>query len=1721
MQPYQKYSFEELRLADYNAGRKNASSGQAGAFGASSGFGGFGSSNTGGGFGSSTAANPFGQTSSAATPFGQTATATSGGFGSNTNSGGLFGAKPATGGSMFGGGQQSSGATSGGLFGGATGGSAGGLGGFGQSNNTATSGGLFGQNNNQTSKPGGLFGSNTSTTGSTGFGGFGANNNTNNTSSGGGLFGNSTPQNTGGGLFGSAQQQSGGTGQTGGLFNQPAAQKPAFGGFGSSTSQPQQSGGLFGGGSNTSGGGLFGGSSQPQQSGGLFGNTSQGQSSGGLFGSQQNNQQSGGLFGAKPAGSTGFGGFGGANTQQQGASGGLFGNSGNQTSSGLFGGAQQKPASGGGLFGSSFGGAQNQQSAGNSLFGGQSGSNSLFGNSQQSQQPSQPQSLRASLLDGNPYGAASIWSGLPEPTKDNSGPLVTPLSASQKLKESQSRSSFRYSPVSRLYSTPPRRSGYGFSYSTYGTPSSASSTPGTSSISGSMYGRGFTGGSFGRSMTKSFSSSNLRQQYSSEGESLLTPGALAPGHSRYSSGSIRRLNIDRSLKTDLFARSPLALPPSSSSANGLANGEHQAEFSEQPQKLKKRVSFDQTTSRENGTALNGVTGALVRTENEDQEPAAEDTGILRSSRRNTNGSTASSDATKELAVVPEDRATDNDVSNMRLPQDAPAVVDPQPGEYWMKPSRAELNKMPREKLSAFKEFTVGRQGCGSVTFNGAVDLTKIPLDDLYGKIVDIGVRSITVYPDASTKPPQGSGLNVPSILRLENSWPRSRGKPSAATSGPIFDRHVNRLKQVKGTNFVNYETQTGIWTFTVPHYTRYGLDYDDDDEGEGDSTLSSPPADLPANTPTFHSAGSMDVDVTPEESSIEDDTFGYKKILPGAFGQQPAYDEPPDMAQSFLGDRSVAVGSDVSEQSDAEISDDEMEMAGSFPQPDPATEQEDESTFGATHPHLGTPGRRGLDLEGDWAEQLVRTISPRKQDRETLREMQSKFLIDIDSPPASVTKPKTRKNEFHTSIDVMNSLFGQHEERMSEARKKQSVGGKGFEWPYPKRAKTFDASDLSGQDLAWHASFKPRWTPLNDVIYASKSPSHHSDSPWSWTDSPVNLDGILNVKISSLIGSYEESFTSQQVNMFDVIVEVVNNIPKATMRKVSFAKLAQQVQSYELNHSKPKSSVNEFLIWKCTSILFEDYDDQFTVGLTDAQKNQLNHRIRKDRISQLWELLILEKNLSPQSNPNASPEELAVRYLSLRDVEGACKSLLDNGDFHLATLVSEIGNSDQSFRENIKFQLERWREQGIISEMTDEIRTLYELLGGNTTICEGKSNVPNEDRASTFSISERWDLDWLQAFGLVLFYGILQDEPLEVAVAKYTEKLESKEESAFPSVENIGDTSRIVPSDAESPFWVLLKIYAETKGRGSQTSQHVILPQAISPLSKPFDSRFTFQLHHALAASSDEMHVDQDRADQLAMDLAFQYSAAGMYLDAIHAALFLSDDQQRELAIRNILNHHAAVIPEYLEGHEGSAPEKAPEWFVLENNLKIPRFWRCEAKALYYRSVNKPAQEFQYLLQAGLLNEAHDTMCHRVAPRMIINKDFQRLYILLNRFGPATEGEGKPDISVQIPGWSLGGGVYLDYLHMQTVSYGNEAEKNKLFDKSTDLGKVASRLQISLAEMGKQIKKRQAQNKDGNQGQLSAGGNAEEVLEAIACKEMAKDLSAWMVRLKNVSFRAS
>ncbi|KAL6890746.1 nuclear protein 96 domain-containing protein [Trichoderma evansii] len=1651
--PYKKWSADELRLADYAQGRRHGNPSGAGAFGVGSGFGGgFGNTNqtntATGGFGATnnTTGGLFGANTNT-----NTASGFGGGFGANTNTaagntgGGLFGNanKPATGG-LFGtnttqnqgGGMFGSGNTTTGTSGfGSTNTAGGGLFGNTGANTNAQAGGLFG--NTAQNKPAGTgfsFGNNTNTA-STGFGntggGFGS---TTANTTGGGLFGNTganTNAQTGGGLFGGNTQQQSST--SGGLFGQAQPQQPSGGLFGN---QPKPaSGGLFGStpaAANTTGGGLFG-NTQQQGTTGLGG-----AATGGLFGAKP--AAAGGLFGASTAtpGTTGGGLFGAAGGQtQQATGGGLFGAATNQQKPGLFGATTAAPS--GGLFGGStvqnqgglFSNAGNQQQQSIGL------GSSLLGGGQQVN--TAPQGLTANLSDVSAYGSPSLFSGLGGNEVPNPGPLAVPLSGQPKPKRPSIFPMYKFTPAaSGRFGTPQKR-GFGFSYSTYGTPAGASPAGGTPS----SLGRSLLGSTpSGTALSKSVSSSNLRRTVNTD-DSILLPGAFSNTNNTrwYGSTGSKKLVINRELRSDLFS-TPLKDKQNADNGTG-------------PRKLAKRVSFDTHVDGEDSPP---VRAALPAPGDVPSSPAlAEETPRLDKLTPISNGIRTPEmeqfkSKDKELAIVPEeDSAT---------PEPEVSGFDNAPGKYWMEPSREELQNMNRIQRQRIDNFTVGRENVGSITFKIPVDISGIDLDELCGGIIQLEPRSATVYPIAAKKPPVGKGLNVPARISLEQSWPRGGRDRRVASDPKRFNKHIERLKRIVDTTFESYDVDTGVWTFSVEHFTTYGLD-DSDEETDFDMTLDPPTETSPPVN--FH---------VPTSSQNDDAmVFSQSHMLPGAFDeQQGLFAAELTRPQSFLGVSSadsathdVKLSLEDDHIAEYEMSEDEDMTRSSIGQ-HLAAEHDDASSEGGQDIKrtTSTPGgilrarmRAMKDSAGlvklevadgdDWTEMLRKTVSPMKRDRQLAKELTGSsakrggktVTFDVDEESdfrkssiwgRSAARPDRKDGQaagtqigmeqgrgFATSIDLMNSLFEKPKPKPMRKGSNASPSANGFpKLPSERQAKFATAED---GELAFHSASRPTWGPDETlVLIRSLDGSHSRRSIRDNTDiltfqrSSIRTEE-QDVRLATFAAESSKNFLSSQ----DIVTEVriIEGVPQAALHTTSLKSV------FHHKNVNDAASIHEKQVWELASILFDDLD---SLNATEEE-----HLVRRNKLSQFWSDLV-EQASSTAISMAATSEEKALACLAGHRVAEACKYLLDGKNFRLATLVPLIGTSDVAKRE-MREQIKSWLDSKILSEFSEAIRTIYELLGGNVCVCEGLKGMPNEDRVDSFVISKNFGLDWRQSFGLRLWYAISNQDDLSAAVEEYKDDIDQDKED-LPRPWYVEQGIAPLWNDAnidtrQDLLWGLLQLYAD-----QNADLEAVLRPENSQLS-PLDARLRWQLGIALASTGKVSYGTNgiEKADAATIAFAAQLTRAGEWLEAAFVLLHLHHTASRKKALQEHLCQHANLI--------GS--ESDSSFVMLTEKYRIPAAWIWEALALYMRCVKKDAvAEVQCLLRAGSHAEAHRILIQHVAPQAIVERDYAGLSSLISQFQDQQQG---------ITEWTQGGEIYGHFLQLMECREKGEIASPALLDR--------------------------------------------------------------------------
>ena len=465
-------------------------------------------------------------------------------------------------------------------------------------------------------------------------------------------------------------------------------------------------------------------------------------------------------------------------------------------------------------------------------------------------------------------------------------------------------------------------------------------------------------------------------------------------------------------------------------------------------------------------------------------------------------------------------------------------------------------------------------------------------------------------------------------------------------------------------------------------------------------------------------------------------------------------------------------------------------------------------------------------------------------------------------------------------------------------------------------------------------------------------------------------------------------------------ITVDSGVPMAHTQQSPFADFAA---------SLGPASAYEEAVWTLASILFDD-QDPVLYDMPAAEAAAYDYRIRKDRFIEFWSHLCLPAATKAIRDAN-SQEERAFQYLSAYQIVDACDTLVQGKDYHLATLISQIGDGDQVVRDDMDSQINTWRDLNSLSEMTEPVRALYALTAGKTCTAEGKKGPP-EDRAATFALSTRFSLDWRRAFGLRLYYAVLATEPIEVAIKKFAEDVQSGSETAKPTRVVMDDDGTLREAEGEDILWGLLKLYAATKDwLPFPTLANILARHSMSAHDK-LTTLLSFQLYHALVLRFPKT-ADTFVADSLAVNFAQQLESAGEWMWSLFATLHITDASQRERAIHALLSFH---VNDFGADHEDQ------RFQALIEDCHIPEAWIWRVKAQAARALDQNhLEEAKYLIRAGELKEAHEVLRHIVGPRCVIAEEWTVLSNLLEDFR-----EGKENID----DWGLGGQVYQDYLEL-------------------------------------------------------------------------------------------
>lgn len=579
---------------------------------------------------------------------------------------------------------------------------------------------------------------------------------------------------------------------------------------------------------------------------------------------------------------------------------------------------------------------------------------------------------------------------------------------------------------------------------------------------------------------------------------------------------------------------------------------------------------------------------------------------------------------------------------------------------------------------------------------------------------------------------------------------------------------------------------------------------------------------------------------------------------------------------------------------------------------------------------------------------------------------------------------------------------------------------------------------MEGVDAAFRSNLRPSWGPGGTLLLSTSPNALRRSSKRS-----MERDGLVTMSRLNVISEKRDICFAKFANesaakalggqMSLTRIQAIDGIPTVTPGSPN--PLTAFFHSRDL---QSPSNAHEKLVWELASILF---DPAVRAHETEPASLELRQNQRR-QLSEFWQRLVEEAS-SRDAGMAHTPEDKAMAALSGHRVPDACKYLLDGKNFRLATLVSLIGTSSE-LMQDMRDQIREWRDANVLSEFPDPVRAIYELLAGNVCVVSGKKGAM-ENRMDSFTISDKFGMDWKQAFGLRLWYAITANDDVAKAIHAFAEDVkQDKEKTPRPWFveQGIHALWNDPMKDArEDLLWGLLKLYAD-----HQTDLADVLRPENSQLS-PLDYRLCWQLGQALVNTGmvDFGEDASHKADAITLSFASQLSSEGSWLEAVFVLLHLSSPAARSRAIQEHLALHGRLI----------GNEQSEDFVMLTHTFKIPATWLWQAKALFTRSAKKDAKsEVIYLLRAASYAEAHKTLIKQVAPVSIIGRDYEGLWEMLAQFQGA---------EAAIPDWNLGGKIYADFLALvQQVQRGALSEVPQPVVKSLIAGLPAMQESVQV-----------------------------------------------------------
>ena len=471
----------------------------------------------------------------------------------------------------------------------------------------------------------------------------------------------------------------------------------------------------------------------------------------------------------------------------------------------------------------------------------------------------------------------------------------------------------------------------------------------------------------------------------------------------------------------------------------------------------------------------------------------------------------------------------------------------------------------------------------------------------------------------------------------------------------------------------------------------------------------------------------------------------------------------------------------------------------------------------------------------------------------------------------------------------------------------------------------------------------------------------------------------------------------------------------------------------------PDDQDHEPTVWRLGAALFDEVDLQVKASISPDARDRITALRRHANLSTWLKSAVrstVESDL--RSDPNTRASCKIFTMLTGHQIVRAVDTALAEGDFNLASLISQVGG-DPDFRADVGSQLRKWKEQHIDAHIDESYRKIYSLLAGIVDVLPASKSSDPVEKCRELAIAE--GLDWKRTFGLHLWYGIGIDTPYVDALESYRSAKPGIANRPLPWYRESHDRSGSVHSwnvtvQENDGLFQLISLSANPVA----PLEGVLPPRSFSP--SPFDSRLPWHISILLSRClnfrdfadrvTEDMSIGRDsprhrslslNANKVAISYAFQLESQGLWEHAVFVLLHL------ERSIEYVplwlsafqLNHNSlrsreTAIKEMIARHVEYLTDKTEQF--LRDQLKIPGSWIYEAKVCDFHWANlfvlnpilleailcqyhgKVFDAYKSYIRAGKPQIAHDVALDELAPEAVLRDDYELLKSLFVTFDP-------------------------------------------------------------------------------------------------------------------------